>query len=152
MVKGQPWGKGKMQFPEGHALDLYTGQLRDGRFHGHGRLVYANGFSYEGDWDCGLFARKGVLKAGPETYKGEFSEGLYHGYGEWNHGLAFYSGLWEAGVPEGRGDCKDWEGEAFAGVFVKGVPAVRTKLQPSFLELVQSRVKDLASLVVKFPL
>ena len=61
----------------------YDGQISsDGKFHGHGKIVYANGESYDGEWHAGQ-------RHGTGTYR--YSDG------------GVYVGSWESDRINGRG-------------------------------------------------
>ena len=65
----------------------YEGETDEhGRRHGRGKLQYADGSWYDGDWDCGL--RHGVGEfhqqsggGGVTVYKGQWYNDLKHGIG-----------------------------------------------------------------------
>jgi hypothetical protein len=49
-------GQGRAQWPTG---EIYEGAFLDGRRHGQGRLVYADGTVNEGTWKDDLFVPTG---------------------------------------------------------------------------------------------
>jgi len=67
---------------------------------GEGKMVYADGSEYEGNWERDL--RHGIGKMswltpeGKAFYEGEWQHDLKHGHGryEWGDGGAFYEGNW----------------------------------------------------------
>ena len=44
-------GHAEFTFPSG---TTYIGEFKDGEFHGHGTLKYANGAKYEAIWEKGI--------------------------------------------------------------------------------------------------
>ena len=46
--RGWPHGKGVQSWPDG---DRYVGELREGRWHGHGTCTYADGRVESGKWE-----------------------------------------------------------------------------------------------------
>ncbi|XP_028829503.1 MORN repeat-containing protein 5 isoform X2 [Denticeps clupeoides] len=65
-------GKGVYTLPTG---TKYTGEMKDGVFHGQGVLHFTNGSKYEGTWE------KGICKQGKYT----FSDGLEYDDKEWDY-------------------------------------------------------------------
>ena len=70
----------------------YTGEFKDGLYHGKGTLVVKDGFTYTGDWVHGAREGTGVLRVpvndtkneyfkevGFEVYEGQFLNDLLHG-------------------------------------------------------------------------
>ena len=45
---GKEHGKGKLIWADGNS---YDGDFRDGKCHGKGKLIWANGDSYDGEWE-----------------------------------------------------------------------------------------------------
>lgn len=86
--------------------EIYEGQWLNGRRHGHGVCVYADGTMYEGGWRLGAEHGRGALMTGDRTpiYSGDWADGLPHGQGvyRWACGDS-YSGDWREGVRHGRG-------------------------------------------------
>ena len=63
--------------------NVYTGFVVNGIYEGQGKMTYANGETYEGDWRLGKRNGKGILryKNGKIKYDGEWKEDKRHGYG-----------------------------------------------------------------------
>ena len=62
--------------------DKYTGEMKDGKQHGRGVLVEANGDRYEGDWRDGKpHGRGDMVWANGDRYEGEYRNGKPHGRG-----------------------------------------------------------------------
>jgi hypothetical protein len=60
----------------------FTGEMKDGKKHGRGFLVWANGNSYEGNFKDGKQHGHGVyVKANGVRYEGDFKNGKRHGRG-----------------------------------------------------------------------
>lgn len=61
----------------------YTGDVKNNRMNGQGRLVYDNGDVYEGEFVNGVFSGQGVFTSNAGwTYEGEFRQGQAHGKGK----------------------------------------------------------------------
>ena len=62
----------------------YTGAMKDGKFHGQGVYLWADGSRYEGDFVDGRFHGRGVfVYPGGERYAGDWKDGTQHGHGVW---------------------------------------------------------------------
>ena len=58
----------------------YQGELLEGKFHGHGSLVYPQGDYYKGEFKNGLFHGQGLwVEANGNRYEGQFKEGQTDG-------------------------------------------------------------------------
>ena len=79
---------------------LYTGQFKNGLFHGEGKLEYPDG----------------------DTYEGEFKNGGFGGYGKytWNNG-SVYEGQWRDDLFNGIGTMISQEGDTLYGYWLNGV-------------------------------
>ncbi|CAM9327441.1 unnamed protein product, partial [Chrysoparadoxa australica] len=110
------------------------GEWAHGKFHGFGKLVHANGSSYEGMWKDGLRHGPGKLtyKSGT-VYEGDFLRGHRHGRGRfssvnlsvtydghWDH--SFVSGMGTLTMPNGEVHVRDWpkRGKLGGGLSVRG--------------------------------
>jgi hypothetical protein len=83
----------------------YSGQWKDGEFHGLGVYELSNGNKYDGDWIRGKRHGQGkYYYANGEIYDGNWVNGLRHGQGrfEFNSG-SIYIGTWKNGIREGKG-------------------------------------------------
>ena len=62
---------------------VYKGQLTASVIHGRGTLTKANGDTYIGEFENGLFNGEGEYKwaGGNLKYKGQYRNGQMHGYG-----------------------------------------------------------------------
>lgn len=96
MDQGTLNGQGTMIWASG---DTYTGQWKNGQYHGYRKLTYAGGGWYEGNFDCGLFSGQGTYTwSNGDRYTGSFANGKFHGYGTytWANGNS-RSGTWKDG-------------------------------------------------------
>ncbi|CAG9328936.1 unnamed protein product [Blepharisma stoltei] len=138
---GEFHGKGVLYYPEGHEYKKYEGLFEDGVFHKEGILEYSNGSIYRGEWEMGEKNGKGIFKTSEFIYEGGFYEGKFNGFGEYRNGKAFCLGTWINGVPDGRAEVKDWDGNLYVGIFNRGEPANRHKLESAFLKTICSNSK-----------
>lgn len=127
---------------------LYDGWFDDlGRYHGHGRLTWKNGDSYEGDFVHGRRHGRGLYKWGnsDRQYQGEFENNVRHGLGTFFYGAgnyyqgsfvnghrhgygrfvfadtgSAYDGEWKKGAYDGKGTLVLTNGETYIGEFVNG--------------------------------
>ncbi len=100
----------------------YHGDLKNGKPHGTGVLVYPSGTVYEGEFNDGARCGSGVWEHpdGPQ-YSGTWLEDRYHGWGKLTvPGAYTYKGEWEKGVKQGRG-IQTWEdGRRYEGTWYQG--------------------------------
>ncbi|CBH17693.1 hypothetical protein, conserved [Trypanosoma brucei gambiense DAL972] len=83
---------------------IYEGTFVHGCMEGHGRISWANGVSYEGSFHNNAPHGIGVLtKANGDRYAGEVYKGVYHGYGESTTATGVYNGQWRYGKRHGKG-------------------------------------------------
>ena len=122
---GKPHGKGKMVFANG---DEYDGGWKDGKMHGEGVCEYANGSVYKGAWENGKMNGRGeVVFANGNKYEGEWKHGKKHGKGRWiwhNNGDE-YDGEWKGDKMNGMGTFKGKDGMLFEGEYKDGIPQGR---------------------------
>lgn len=59
----------------------YRGTFKDLKMHGQGKLTFADGKVYEGDFVDGIMDGKGILCFNNKIYKGKFKNGKQHGIG-----------------------------------------------------------------------
>eukprot|EP01087_Luapelamoeba_hula_P015232 TRINITY_DN4523_c0_g1_i1.p1 TRINITY_DN4523_c0_g1~~TRINITY_DN4523_c0_g1_i1.p1 ORF type:complete len:214 (-),score=28.57 TRINITY_DN4523_c0_g1_i1:198-839(-) len=97
----------------------YTGQVREGRMHGTGRLDYHNGDYYDGQWHQGLKHGRGVLCLSDNAHA--------HAHHNNKH-IASCKGTWVKGKLEGPGivitfsDRDEMGRESFVCDYRKGSP------------------------------
>ncbi|MBR4841661.1 MAG: hypothetical protein IK006_01010 [Bacteroidaceae bacterium] len=96
---------------------VYTGQIADSLFNGHGKMVYADSTSYEGDWKNGLWEGKGELHfADGDCYIGDFKEHKMNGNGTyWYANGDWYDGEWKNGQFNGTGRLNMNDGSFYFG-------------------------------------
>ena len=85
--------------------DVYEGELKDGKWHGHGVYEWADGGRYEGDWKDGMKHGRGVyVWASGARYEGEFRDGKFNGRGLFVFANGNrYEGNNRGGKKDGRG-------------------------------------------------
>ena len=83
----------------------YDGELKKGRLHGNGQLVWSNGDRYEGQFRDGRMHGRGVfIGVGGDRYEGQFHDGRMQGRGVFiGAGGDRYEGQMSAGKPQGKG-------------------------------------------------
>ena len=84
----------------------YTGQFKDGKFHGQGVLTKGNGDSYQGEYKNGLIHGRGTyLYRGGDVYEGQFKNGKREGKGSYFELLKGekFIGYWFNGQKDGEG-------------------------------------------------
>ena len=74
--------------------NMYQGEYKAGRYHGDGKLSYADGDAYEGQWREGEKHGHGKYSfATGDAYEGQWREGKKHGRGR----FTFAKGIVEIG-------------------------------------------------------
>lgn len=103
-------------FPNG---DIYVGQMKNGKFDGHGVYTYANGQKYDGEWREGQMEGRGTFSwTNGNRYEGEFHAGLRHGEGTYYYaGGDKFSGEWRNGIKDGHGVYTYADGATESGVW-----------------------------------
>nr|CCC95336.1 unnamed protein product [Trypanosoma congolense IL3000] len=92
----------------------YEGSFVHGSIEGHGRIVWHGGVSYEGEFNDNAPHGSGVLiKANSDKYIGEVHRGVYHGRGECTTATGVYNGQWCYGKRQGYGRQTYTEGNSF---------------------------------------
>jgi len=104
-------GEGVQRFASGV---VYRGQFREGAWHGLGELESPAGWRYVGEFDGGLMSGQGVFENRGTRYEGEFRGDLFHGHGRFEAPYGVYLGEFAEGEPV-RGqhitDYATYEGE-----------------------------------------
>ena len=79
--------------------DHYQGEIQDGLPQGQGRMRYAGGSSYSGEWEAGRYNGLGAhVRVDGSYHVGRFKQGLAHGPGEEHLPNGFRnSGEWKDG-------------------------------------------------------
>ena len=112
-------GEGVYTFSNG---DYYAGGFSENRFHGKGKMIWANGDKYDGDWESGERTGKGIYTLlNRYNYAGDFLKNKAHGKGQiiWTNGDK-YEGDWKNGERTGEGVLTFADGEIYNGSFYKG--------------------------------
>ncbi|CAH2323013.1 Hypothetical predicted protein [Pelobates cultripes] len=83
----------------------YHGEWKEGRRHGMGQLLFADGSIYIGQFENGLFSGYGVLTfPDGSRYEGEFLQGKFHGAGVFTrYDNMKFEGEFKGGRVEGYG-------------------------------------------------
>jgi hypothetical protein len=102
MVQGRIEGAGKIKYANGNA---FTGNFKDGRRDGPGYMAYANGDQLEVDFRDDLPNGAGVLLLSSGAgYEGGWKDGKFDGIGTRTYQLGgSYAGAWKAGKWHGKG-------------------------------------------------
>jgi hypothetical protein len=144
-TQNQPHGNGLAIYKEGPIVS-YEGCYDHGaKFHGHGRLLYRNGDSYEGEFQENLKHGTGMFRwndgrqytgeyrnnqrhgrgvyvfPNGDRYEGEFEHNQRHGKGKFVFANgAFYDGEWKNSEYHGQGTAVDPYGVTVTGTFERG--------------------------------
>jgi len=99
---GRPHGQGVLIKANG---DHYAGQYKDGKKHGQGVYTYASGTRYEGQWKDGKKHGQGVYTgANGDRYEGQVKNDKPHSQGVYTYANGDrYEGPWKDGKPHGQG-------------------------------------------------
>ena len=83
----------------------YSGQFKNNKFHGHGKLIYDDNTTYEGNFSEGYMSGEGnLLFRDGSYYKGTFEKNNYNGKGIFNfQDGRKYNGDWKNSVIDGEG-------------------------------------------------
>ena len=110
---GQPQGHGKMTYADGN---VYEGNFKDGLANGLGKCEYADGAVYEGKFKNGQRHGRGKMTyADGDVYEGEFENDERHGRGKMTANGDVYIGPWNHNDRHGRGIMRYANGNAYAG-------------------------------------
>ncbi|XP_018408585.1 PREDICTED: MORN repeat-containing protein 1 [Nanorana parkeri] len=100
----------------------YEGEWKDGKKHGHGKLLFRDGSYYEGEFIHGEITGNGLRywATSGNKYSGEFEEGELHGHGVMHYkDGGRYEGEFVFGIREGHGLLVDKDGQTYSGAFHK---------------------------------
>jgi hypothetical protein len=111
---GKKQGRGKMTYNNG---DVYEGEWKDDKKQGLGKMTYNNGDVYEGQWIDNKKHGKGVMKYDEESMRNMSP----YGYGELIDSAevklksSFYNGDWKEDKRHGTGlqSFMDWDGDDY---------------------------------------
>ena len=90
--------RGSARAVESPDSSLYYGEMKDGRRHGHGLVLYKNGGNYEGYWKNGRKHGEGTrLYRNGDVYVGGFRKGARYGSGQYCMGgdVTYYNFMWK---------------------------------------------------------
>ncbi len=114
---GTFFGK-KTTHTESKGVDRYEGDLVNGVREGRGKMIFASGNVYNGQWKNGMMHGLGefVFTATGERYVGDFANGTYNGQGKlyYPSGLV-YDGSFVKGRREGGGTLLNPNGDRYEG-------------------------------------
>ena len=99
--------------------------MRDGKRHGQGTYIAANGAFYEGEWRDSNRHGQGIMTWTSGThYEGEFHRGKLHGNGicAWVNGDR-YEGEWRYDERHSQGTYTWPGGNRYEGTWLSGIPA-----------------------------
>ena len=112
---------GELSFKDG---ETYTGEFKNGKFHGKGVSIFKNNAGYEGQWKDGMFDGFGTYKfENGGKYVGEFKKDLRNGKGyvEQINGSKF-EGQWKNDVLVGVVTATYADGSVYVGTLKDGLP------------------------------
>ncbi|AZT84857.1 hypothetical protein EHN06_15575 [Marinobacter sp. NP-4(2019)] len=89
-------GKGVQEFASG---TVYSGEFQEGYWHGYGELESPAGWRYLGEFRQGLMAGQGVLEDEDSRYEGEFQNNEFHGAGRYEDSSGVYIAEFVEGSP-----------------------------------------------------
>ncbi|CAI5782802.1 Hypothetical predicted protein [Podarcis lilfordi] len=98
----------------------YEGEWKQGRKHGHGKLLFKDGSYYEGEFVDGEIKGNGLRywASTGNTYSGQFLFGELHGHGVIRYADGGkYEGEFSYGMREGHGLLTDKDGQIYQGSF-----------------------------------
>ena len=100
----------------------YKGQMRDGKKHGFGEIVYCNGEMYEGYWEEDLQSGLGrFFYVDGNVFDGCWRRGKFDGLGRLYYSLdEFYEGRFSEGELHGVGKHYYSNGDYFEGSWLRG--------------------------------
>ncbi|XP_051844732.1 MORN repeat-containing protein 1 isoform X3 [Antechinus flavipes] len=103
-----------------NAFFRYEGEWKDGKKHGHGKLLFKDGSYYDGEFVDGEIFGMGqrYWSSTGNTYTGQFVLGELHGHGVmiYKEG-GKYEGEFYQGMREGPGTLTDKNGQVYQGTF-----------------------------------
>lgn len=124
-------GKGAytLSYADGTVM-TYTGEMREGKRSGRGRITWTNGSQYEGEFANGKFDGKGHYKwARGDQYEGDFVQGERTGRGRFLGANGDqYEGDFVYGIYQGQGRMTKSNGEQYQGEFFNGKYSGRGRL------------------------
>ena len=113
-VDSKASGEGRFTWRGNHGVNVYQGELLEGRLHGRGLYQWAVGACYDGEFRDGKRHGSGAQTwPGGSLYRGEWCDGKRHGHGTliWAGGDR-YEGQWRSNKRHGRGTYTWGDGDA----------------------------------------
>lgn len=101
--------------------NTYTGMVNsDGERDGYGKVTYATGGVYDGQWIDGKRDGYGTYTfANGDVYSGQWKSGKYNGIGTFTSANGwFYEGEWSDGQMDGKGKVTLSDGKAYNGEWI----------------------------------
>ncbi len=89
-------GDGVQEFASGV---VYRGQFQEGYWHGQGEIESPAGWRYEGEFRKGLMSGQGVLEDETSRYEGKFQNNEFHGKGRYEGSGGVFIAEFENGSP-----------------------------------------------------
>eukprot|EP01040_Poterioochromonas_malhamensis_P010222 gene10222-11119_t len=113
---GKPHGRGRFLYANG---DIYDGEWNDGERHGKGRQRFVSGDLYEGDWTDGIMQGKGKYSyVTGDVYEGDWREAMMHGIGTFRGAEGdVYEGEYDESRRHGKGKDILANGTIYEGVY-----------------------------------
>nr|XP_002738000.2 PREDICTED: MORN repeat-containing protein 1-like [Saccoglossus kowalevskii] len=111
-------GYGVYNYP--NSFYRYEGEWKDGRKHGHGKLVMKDGSYYEGEFIHGEIEGHGTRywSHNGNVYSGHFLNGELHGHGVMRYANGMeYRGEFQSNKKEGHGVLIEIDGSMYEGSF-----------------------------------
>jgi len=115
---GKRHGKGKLVLRNG---DVYIGSWEDNKKTGQGVYLYSNGIKYNGQWKDDIMEGSGSFIF-PRTgvYYGDIKNGQMTGYGVFKYSDgSIYEGYWKGGKWHGKGKYSLPDGRSLAAIFAE---------------------------------
>ncbi len=106
--------------------DIYTGQFKNGLFHGVGTMCYGSRSVYSGQWECGVKCGRGTETGKTGLifeHNGGYKDNKCNGLGllTFRHGaVAAYQGEFSHGVFHGKGQITKRDGSVTNVQYVEG--------------------------------
>jgi len=116
LKNGKRHGKGKLVLRNG---DIYIGSWEDNRKTGQGVYFYSNGIKYNGQWKDDIMEGSGsFIFPRTGTYYGDIKNGQMTGYGVFNYSDgSIYEGHWKDGKWHGKGKYSLPDGRYIEAIF-----------------------------------
>jgi hypothetical protein len=116
--KGEIHGTGKMEYANG---DVYEGQWKNNMRNGKGKITFIDKSTYDGIWTKDQITGKGIYTYfNGDVYEGTLEKGIRSGFGKntFRNGDV-YEGYWKKNRREGQGKMFYENGDVFVGNWKK---------------------------------